>query len=117
MIGYLRRGAVKIDRRQLLTGGVAALTTASATAQGLQDCGPCGSVNPPTPRSPNRKLRVKPVITNLIHTDVWEGPCRFNVVAVAKERENVQAECARWVKRVTTGQYTLGLAGEMLAPS
>lgn len=33
------------------------------------------------------KLVVKPVMTNMYHTDMWEGPCRFNVQSTEKEKE------------------------------
>ncbi len=55
-------------------------------------------------------------MTNMIHSDVWEGPCRFNVVSVAKETENVRAAYARWEGDVKAGKYTLGPAAEVLAP-
>jgi hypothetical protein len=105
-----------MNRRQLVGGGLAALAApAVATADG-QSCEPCTAVYPPTPRSPHRKLRVKPVMTNMIHSDVWEGPCRFNVVAVAKEAENVKNWYARWAQSVKAGKYTSGSAAELLEP-
>jgi L-fucose isomerase-like protein len=33
------------------------------------------------------KLVVKPVITGMYHTDVWEGPCRFNVASMEEEKK------------------------------
>ena len=92
------------------------LPVTSGAGQGLQDCEPCVAQNPPTPRSPRRKLRIKPVMTNMIHTDVWEGPCRFNVVSVAKETENVRNSYARWVAQVKTGKFDFGPAVELSDP-
>jgi hypothetical protein len=105
-----------MNRRELLGGGLASLAPQiPATAQ-AQDCEPCVAVYPPSPPSPHRKLRVKPVMTNMVHTDVWEGPCRFNVVAVAKEAENVKNSYARWVESVKAGKFRFGPAAELLAP-
>ena len=33
------------------------------------------------------KLKVKPIMTNMYHTDEWEGPCRFNVVSTEEEQK------------------------------
>jgi L-fucose isomerase-like protein len=30
---------------------------------------------------------MKPIMTNMYHTDVWEGPCRFNVVSPKEEKQ------------------------------
>jgi hypothetical protein len=39
-------------------------------------------------RSPHEtKLLVKPIMTNMYHTDIWKGPCRFNVVSTEKEKQ------------------------------
>jgi hypothetical protein len=104
-----------MNRRQLLQSGLTAGLPAMAAA-GAQDCEPCVAVHPPVPRSPRRKLRVKPVMTNMVHTDVWEGPCRFNVVSVAKETENVKNSYARWSRDVGAGKPALGPAVERLEP-
>ena len=34
------------------------------------------------------RLLVKPIMTNMYHTDKWEGPCRFNVVSTEEEKKN-----------------------------
>jgi hypothetical protein len=104
-----------MNRRQLLGGGVAALTAAPAAAQGLQDCGPCAAQNPPSVPSPLRKLRIKPVMTAMIHTASWEGPCRWNNVTVAQETESAKSGFARWVKDVK-GTYRFGPAVELMEP-
>jgi len=33
------------------------------------------------------KLKIKPIMTNMYHTDEWEGPCRFNVVSTKEEKK------------------------------
>jgi len=105
-----------MNRRQLLGGGLASFAGTALPAADLQNCEPCTAVHPPAPRSPHRKLRVKPVMTNMVHTDVWEGPCRFNVVPVAKEAENVRRWYGDWVGRVKGGAFQFGPAVEMLEP-
>ena len=105
-----------MNRRQLLSGGLASAAAGAAAEGGLQNCEACVAVHPPTPRSPHRKLRVKPVMTDMIHTDVWEGPCRFNVVSVAKETENVRNSYARWAGQLKTGKFDFGPAVELSDP-
>jgi L-fucose isomerase-like protein len=55
-------------------------------------------------------------MTNMVHSDVWEGPCRFNVVAVAQEAENVKNSFARWTRNVKDGRFALGDGVERLEP-
>lgn len=104
-----------MNRREML-GGLASLAAPGLAGADLQSCEPCVAVHPPAPRSPHRKLRVKPVMTNMVHSDVWEGPCRFNVVTVEKEAANVKAQYARWVERVKGGAFQFGPAVEQLDP-
>jgi hypothetical protein len=104
-----------MNRRQLLGGGLVSLATPALMAEDSQTCEPC-TARPLEARSPRRKLRVKPVMTNMVHTDVWEGPCRFNVVPVAKEAENVKNSYARWTQRLSGSAFTGMSAVEWLAP-
>jgi hypothetical protein len=53
-----------------------------------------GSHIPPSPRQ--TRLRIKPVMTNLIHTGVWEGPCRWRRVEVEDEKKHAKASFARF---------------------
>ena len=94
---------------------MASLATPALAAP--EECVPCAAAPVPEARSPHRKLRVKPVMTNLVHTDVWEGPCRFNVVPVARETENVRNSYARWTGRVKDGSIGFGPAVQLLEPS
>lgn len=104
-----------MNRREML-GTVAALASPSLSAAGAHECRPCVAANSPVPRSPVRRLRVKPVFSSLVHTDVWEGPCRFNVISVAQERENSRKQYAHWAERVQKGSFRFGPAVEMLQP-
>jgi len=77
----------------------------AATAAVLKDGAPLwaasapvgtGSNDIPTPL--DTKVNIKPVITNIVHTDTWEGPCRWRGISPAEERANAEAAFARWSK-------------------
>ena len=111
-------------RRELLTGSlkVAAASplfarSLSLDAQQAVECSPCAAAPFPSVSSPAAKLRVKPIMTNMIHSGVWEGPCRFNVVTVAKEKENVQRSYEDWTKALRNGEYPFGKGTEVLEPT
>ncbi len=113
-----------MQRRDLLTGSLKAVAGSSllarmapAVQQDSAACAPCGSAAFPTTPSPLAKLRVKPVMTNMVHSDVWEGPCRFNVMPVAKERENVQRSYEAWCKALRSGEFDFGEKAEVLDPA
>src|SRR5512135_1028545 len=113
-----------MQRRDLLTGSLKAVAGGSLLAQVMsaaqQDstvCAPCSSAPFPAVPSPLAKLRVKPIMTNMVHSDVWEGPCRFNVVPIAKERENVQRSYDAWCKAIRGGEYPFGAGAELLSPA
>jgi hypothetical protein len=36
------------------------------------------------------RLVVKPVLTSMYHTGIWEGPCRFNVTTMEEEKKNAE---------------------------
>jgi hypothetical protein len=113
-----------MKRRDLVTGSLKAVAAspflAHALAQTFQEappCGPCAPVPFPAVPFPDAKLRVKPIMTNVIHSGVWEGPCRFNVVTVEKEREQVQRTYNDWSKALRRGEYSFGAGAEVLEPS
>jgi hypothetical protein len=70
----------------------------------------------PMPPSPHAKLRVQPLVTDMIHTAVWEGPCRFNVVTVDQETASVKRNYANWTKQVKSEAQQFGPRIEMLEP-
>ncbi len=72
------------------------------------------NTHPPQIKSPQEtKLIVKPVMTNMYHTDIWEGPCRFNVVSSEQEKKNALASFESFKKRIGTKDY--GLDSENVA--
>lgn len=55
--------------------------------------------NPPA----GAKLNIKPVMTNILHTAPWQGPCRWSSVSVADEKRNAEASFERWSKSLRDG--------------
>ena len=113
-----------MKRRDLVTGSLKAvvaspfLTQAFAQMLGqLPPCAPCAPAPFPTVASPAAKLSVKPIMTNMIHSGVWEGPCRFNVVTVEKEKANVEREYDNWGRMLHSGGFTFGTSAEIFEPS
>ena len=56
------------------------------------------------------RINLKPVMTNMIHTDMWEGPCRFNVQPPKEERAAAQKRFGEWVADIKAN--SLDLDGE-----
>ena len=48
------------------------------------------------------KLCVKPVMTNLVHSAVWQGPCRPTSTTPEMERAGNERHFAEWSKRLKT---------------
>lgn len=46
------------------------------------------------------RLQIKPVMTNIIHTGVWEGPCRWRSVSVEDEARHAASSFARWSQQL-----------------
>jgi hypothetical protein len=49
------------------------------------------------------RLVVKPVITGMYHTDIWEGPCRFNVASMEEEKKAALKAFENFSKTVKNG--------------
>ncbi len=58
------------------------------------------------------RINLKPVMTNIIHTGVWEGPCRFNVQSPSEEMAAAQKSFKEWAADIKTNG--LGLDAEDL---
>ncbi|MCU0977649.1 MAG: hypothetical protein MUF25_00610 [Pirellulaceae bacterium] len=63
------------------------------------------------------RLRIKPVMTNIVHTGVWEGPCRWKSVGVEEEAKYAETSFANWSKQLK--DKGLGRPGdvELLEPA
>ena len=56
------------------------------------------------------RINIKPVMTNMIHTGVWEGPCRFNVLSPSEETAAAQKSFNNWASDIKANN--LGLDAE-----
>ncbi|MCU0960635.1 MAG: hypothetical protein MUF48_11075 [Pirellulaceae bacterium] len=97
-----------MKRRHFLATGLGAVV-AGAAAEGLVLAGPpVGQGSPLTgaggiglhPR--DIKLCVKPVMTNVIHSSAWQGPCRPTSPAPEVERTNAETWFASWCQQLKT---------------
>jgi len=63
------------------------------------------------------RLRIKPVMTNIVHTGVWEGPCRWKSVSVEDEARYAASSFAHWSQQLK--DKGLGRPGdaELLEPA
>jgi hypothetical protein len=113
-----------MNRRDLLSGSLKAVASGSLLSHAMSGIlqaqtksSPSVTAFFPKVPSPRAKLRVKPVMTNMIHSGVWEGPCRFNVVTVQEEKDNVQRTYDSWCEKLRGGAITFGDGAEVLEPS
>ncbi len=109
-----------MNRRDLLKGGLHAAAGTSLLAAGQPSkipCNPCAPTPFPKAPSPRAKLRVKPVMTNMVHSGVWEGPCRFNVVTVEDEKKAVQRSYNNWAESLKARKVDFGPGVELMEPS
>lgn len=68
---------------------------------------------PPNPRGV--KLNLKPVMTNIIHTGAWEGPCRIEGLSPAEEKAGAERNFDNWARNTTRGSIDLSVA-DILEP-
>ncbi|MDY0164959.1 MAG: hypothetical protein RBS80_00360 [Thermoguttaceae bacterium] len=94
-----------MNRRHFLAAGLGSAMAATVTKvrsetetpdgrQPQQE--PAGNGAAPDPAA--TKLVVKPVMTNIIHTAEWEGPCRWRSVPVEEEKGHTERSFAAWSK-------------------
>ncbi|MHC4558207.1 MAG: hypothetical protein ACYS80_12990 [Planctomycetota bacterium] len=53
------------------------------------------------------RINLKPVMTNMIHTGVWEGPCRFNIQSPSEEMAEAQKSFNEWTSDIKTNNLGL----------
>lgn len=101
-----------MNRRDFLGTGlgsvVAATTATGAAAPDAAEAqpGPSAPATGDGVTSPaDVKLNVKPVMTNILHSDVWEGPCRWASVSPEKEKAQAEARFAGWAKQMKEGGF------------
>jgi len=89
-----------MDRRSFLQNSIGTLVAGNIALQGCRmapDAPPAAisaAWNQILPRQ--TRVNLKPVMTNLIHTDVWEGPCRFSIQPPSEEMAVAQKRFNEW---------------------
>lgn len=100
-----------MNRRHFLGTGLGTLAAAAAAHEAALStespgAAPGAFVPPddlPSPR--NTRLHVKPVMTNIVHTDTWEGPCRWRGISPADEKAGAEQSFARWSEQLRKGDF------------
>ena len=100
-------------RREFLGSGLGAMAAAGVVTGQAGSTGTAETADLTSPR--RTKLAVRPVMTNIVHTGVWEGPCRFHVIPPAQEKANAQSGFATWSSQVA-GRLGQDPGIELLAP-
>jgi len=107
-----------MNRRSFLQTSIGTLIAGSTALQGCRTAlntasRPIQSAALTTPNqmlASQTRLNIKPVMTNMIHTGVWEGPCRFNVQSPSEEMAAAQKSFNDWAADIKTN--SLGLDAE-----
>ncbi len=104
-----------MNRRDFLATGVAGtVLVASSRLASAQEAGVSGSPALPgnSLTSPSEtKLHVKPVMTDIIHSDIWEGSCRWNAISPADEARSANERFTSWSEAVRAN--ALGAASDV----
>jgi len=112
-----------MERRNFICGSLGALATipfAGAPFKSVLDLQnifkdefPLCGINPQS-----SKLNLKPIMTNMIHSGVWEGPCRNNVVTVDEETRRVNESFAQWCESIMSRESAVNLKDiNLMSPS
>jgi len=107
-----------MNRRSFLQTGIGTLVAGSTALQGCRTVSDASSsISVPgvsTTWSQNlvrpTRINLKPVMTNIVHTDVWEGPCRFSVMTPSEEVAAAKKRFSQWATDIRAG--SLGLDPE-----
>lgn len=102
-----------MNRRDFLGSGIGAVVATgcmAGTAKAAKSLDASGLVSPR-----ETKLVIRPVMTNIIHTGVWEGPCRWRAVSVANEKAYAESGFAQWSKQIAD-QFGAQEGMEVLPP-
>ncbi len=107
-------------RRDFLAAGLSTAVLAAPALDTLASAfgAEAGSATPDIPNAPAAtRLNVKPILTSIIHTDKWEGPCRWTGVSPADERRGAQQWFARWAKELRDGPLARSPEVNLLEPT
>ncbi len=111
-----------MERRRFIKNSIGATVTGSAVISGLYMNQLFGNplidpsmIDIPSPNL--NRLAVKPIMTNMYHTDVWEGPCRFNVVPMEEEKKRAHAAFKEFRENIKNNAHGIETSSvEMLEP-
>jgi hypothetical protein len=107
-----------MNRRSFLQTGIGTIVAGNVALQGCRTT-PDAALSPILSAASTRRnqtlasrtrINLKPVMTNIVHTGVWEGPCRFNVQSPAEERAVAQRLFNEWATDIKANG--LGLDGK-----
>ena len=87
-----------MNRRDFMGTSVGACLAASGVASRIEAAAASDQSCLASPL--DTKLAVRPVMTNMVHTGVWEGPCRWNAVSVSDEKRHAEASFAGWSTQI-----------------
>ena len=101
-----------MDRRAFLRTGIGALLAGQTVLHGCRTTptAPSGlslsDASATWSQSLVRETRIhlKPVMTDMVHTDLWEGPCRFDRLTPSDERAAVQKRLSAWAAGIKAGE-------------
>lgn len=93
-----------MNRRDFLGTTLGATIACSSSSDGVLAGGSAGAAQTgleariASPR--DVRVNLKPVMTNIIHTGMWEGPCRWAAVSVGAEKAHAQQRFTAWSKQL-----------------
>jgi len=104
-----------MNRRSFLQTGIGTLVAGNAAFQGCRTASharsrptlSAGSAAWSQILAGQTRINLKPVMTNMIHTGMWEGPCRFNVQPSSEEKAAAQKRFNEWAADIKAN--SLGL--------
>lgn len=97
-----------MHRRDFIRTSAVAGVTGSAVISGLYRntlYNTPGALPVDIPSPYLNKLIIKPVITGMYHTDIWEGPCRFNVASMEDEKKAALKAFESFSKTISDGPF------------
>jgi L-fucose isomerase-like protein len=74
------------------------------------------AVNIDIPSPYLERIIVKPIITSMYHTDIWEGPCRFNVQSQEEEKKNALRSFESFSNTIKNSKYDKSIV-DFMEPS
>jgi len=101
-----------MDRRGFLRTGIGTLLAGNLALQGCRTTAETASRIPLTDAAGTwtrnlvrqTRINVKPVMTDMVHTAVWEGPCRFDRLTPSEERAAVEKRFRAWSAGLQAGR-------------